>query len=190
MFDDEGALLGELGASSPAVVMSLPLPIYYCYGQVLLAAARLGLWAVARRAAAALFPRFFTTMPARLLWQAHPVDRFSIQVDQVAAQVPPFLRLLVEAVFAYAGHLGAQPLHVLTLQHDDGDNSRQEEAGAGSTGGLAGTAASRELLLSLSRSRIPQQIALLEAAQRHLMAMQASVGWSFSLVGCFLPDGF
>lgn len=163
--------MGELGASSPSVILSLPLPIYYLVAQVLLAAAHLQLWGVAKRAAAALFPRFFTTTAARPLWQAHPADRFSTQPHQVAAQVPAFLRLLVQSVYAYAGHQVTKQLTVLATGSSDshgGDSS--SSSGGGSA--LAGTAASRELLLSLSQSHVEQQRALLEGAKRHLLAMQ------------------
>lgn len=170
VFDNQGTLLGELGISSPPITMTLPLPVYYCYAHVLLAAARLGLWTVAKSAATVLLPRFFTTTAVRPVWQAHPVDRFTLQSDQVAAQVAPFLRLLVQAVYAYAGHLGTKQL---TSLQDGGSSSfgGMEEA-ALSSNGLAGTAASRALLLNLSESHLPQQVALLEAARRHLLAMQ------------------
>lgn len=170
MFDNQGELIGELGASSPPIIMTLPLPVYYCFAQVLLVAARLGLWAVVKAAAAALLPRFFTKTEARPVWQAHPADRFSMQKEQVARQVAPFLRLLVQAVYAYVGHLGATQLAELSAP---GSSSWEggEEAGS-SSNGLAGTAASRALLLQLSKTRLPHQVALLEAAQRHLLAMQ------------------
>ena len=174
VYDDQGTMLGELGVSSPAVNMSLPLPIYYCYAQVLLAAARLGLWTVAKRAAGVLFPRFFTTTPARPLWQAHPGERFSMQPVQVAAQVSPFLRVLVQAMYAYAGHLGSQQLQMLTASDVSAGCATSRQQAADDCSGLAGTAASRSLLLSLSESHISHQVALLEAAQRHLMAMKVS----------------
>lgn len=166
--------MGELGTSSPPIVMTLPLPVYYCYAQVLLAAAHLEQWTVANRAAAVLFPRFFTTTPARPLWQAHPADRFTVQQQQVAAQVAPFLRLLVQAMYAYAGHLAGKQL--AGLQAGGNTSCAGGEEAALSSNGLAGTAASRALLLSLSESHLPQQVALLEAAQKHLLAMQVRAG--------------
>lgn len=175
MFDDQGELIGELGASSPPVIMTLPLPVYYCYAQVLLAAARLGLWPVVKTAAAALLPRFFTTTPARPVWQAHPADRFSLQKEQVARQVAPFLRLLVQAVYAYAGHLGAIQLAELSAPGSSSSWEGDEDVGGSSSNGLAGTAASRALLLQLSETRLPNQVALLEVAQRHLLAMQVGL---------------
>lgn len=175
VFDDQGTLLGELGCSSPSIPMSLPLPVYYCYAHVLLAAAHLGLWTVAKRAAGVLFPRFFTATPARPLWEAHPAERFSTQAPQVAAQVPAFLRVLVQAVYAYAGHQASK--HTAALAQAGSSSSSGAAADGGQeaepgSSGLGGTAASRALLLSLSNSRLPQQVALLEAAQRHLLAMQ------------------
>ena len=172
VYDDQGMLLGELGSSSPSIVMSLPLPIYYCYAQVLLAAAHLGLWTVAKRAAAVLFPRFFTVTAARPLWEAHPADHYSIQTQQVSAQVAPFLRLLAQATYAYAGHQASKHIEALVLAGSSDDSVDGSQEATGGSSGLAGTAASRALLLGLSESRLPQQVALLEAAQRHLLAMQ------------------
>lgn len=171
VYDDQGTLLGELGSSSPSIVMSLPLSVYYCYAHVLLAAAQLRLWTVAKRAAGVLFPRFFTVMPARPLWEAHPADRYSIQTHQVSAQVAPLLRLLVQAVYAHAGHQASKQIEALSRVCKNGSTDGSQEAAGGSSG-LSGTAASRALLLGLSESRLPQQVALLEAAQRHLLAMQ------------------
>jgi hypothetical protein len=153
--------------------MTLPLPVYYCYAQVLLVAARLGQWTAAKRAAAVLFPRFFTTTPSRPLWQAHPADRFTVQQQQVTTQVAPFLRLLVQAMYAYAGHLADKQL--AGLQAGANSSCAGGEEAALSSNGLADTAASRALLLSLSESHLPQQVALLEAAQKHLLAMQVSL---------------
>lgn len=175
VYDDQGTLLGELGSSSPSIVMSLPLPIYYCYAQVLLAAAHLGMWTVAKRAAAVLFPRFFTVKAARPLWQAHPADHYSIQTQQVSAQVAPFLRLLVQATYAYAGHQASKHIQALVLAGSSDDSVDGSQEATGGSSGLAGTAASRALLLCLSESRLPQQVALLEAAQRLLLAVQVQV---------------
>jgi uncharacterized membrane protein (DUF2068 family) len=175
VYADQGTLLGELGCSSPPITMSLPLPVYYCYAQVLLAAAQLGLWAVAKGAASILLRRFFTTTPSRPIWEAHPADRLSLQSQQVSQQVPAFLRLLVQAVYAYAGHLGAQ--HTAALSAGSGyglDPFQDPETGGSSSSGLAGTAASRQLLLGLSGSHVQQQVSLLEVAQRHLLAMQVA----------------
>jgi hypothetical protein len=176
VYDEQGTLLGELGCSSPPITMSLPLPVYFCYAQVLLAAAQLGLWSVAKGAASILLPRFFITTPSRPIWEAHPADRLSIQSQQVAMQVAAFLRLLVQAVYAYAGHLGAQHTAALSAGSGYGMDLSQDPAagGSSSSSGLAGTAASRELLLGLSGSHLQQQVALLGVAQRHLLAMQVA----------------
>jgi len=40
VFDEAGALLGELGTSSPEILAGLPLPLYQCWAQLLLMASR------------------------------------------------------------------------------------------------------------------------------------------------------
>ena len=57
-YDGDGKLRGQLGASSPDLLSTLPLPLYVLWAHTLIAAARLGHWAVARRAAGVLLPRF------------------------------------------------------------------------------------------------------------------------------------
>jgi hypothetical protein len=170
--------MGELGASSPRICMALPLPLHYCRAQVLLAGARLQQWSVVKRAAGMLLPRFIVTTPVRPLWQAHPMDRFELQHQQVKAAAQPLLRLLVECLLEYASHKGQQAQEALTARGGGNDAAGVtcvEDSGGASGSGLAGTAASRELLLSLSHSRVPQQVALLDACKRLLLAMQ--VGW-------------
>lgn len=180
VYDRDGQLLGELGASTPPICMALPLPLHYCYAHILLAAARLQLWQVAKRAAGVLLPQFITASPARPVWQAHPMARFSLRMAQVSAAARPLLRLLVQALYAYAGYQGRKQLLSLLAASSSCGPAMADAACAScgdSSSGLAGTAASRELLLSLSNSQLPQQVALLEACKRLLLAMQVGVGW-------------
>ena len=39
-YDETGALIGGLGTSSVEVLAALPLPLYYCYGHLLLKACK------------------------------------------------------------------------------------------------------------------------------------------------------
>jgi hypothetical protein len=167
VYDDQGELLGELGSSTPSVVMALPLPLYACWAQLLLTASHLQHWDIAKRAAAVLLPRFVATTPSRLLWQAHPKDRHQLQLQQLQAASPTLLRLLVQAVYVYAQHTGEQQqlAQVPTAAGAAGE-------GAVAAGGLAGTAASRALLLQLSESQVPQQVAVLKSGKKLMAAMQ------------------
>jgi hypothetical protein len=170
--DDQGELLGELGASTPSVVMALPLPLYACWAHVLLTASHLQHWEVAKRAAAVLLPRFIATSPSRPLWQAHPMDRHQLQMQQVQGASPALLRLLVQAVYVFAQHMGEQ--QQLLLQQRPAAAGASGDGAAGASG-LAGTAASRALLLQLSGSQVPQQVALLESSKKLMAAMQVRV---------------
>ncbi|KAF6254573.1 hypothetical protein COO60DRAFT_303334 [Scenedesmus sp. NREL 46B-D3] len=149
--------------------MALPLPLYACWARVVLTASHLHHWDVAKRAAAVLLPRFITTTPSRPLWQAHPMDRHRLQLQQVQEASPTLLRLLVQAVYVYAQHMGMQ--QQLPLLQPLAAGAAGEATGAG---GLAGTAASRALLLQLSQSQVPQQVAVLESSKKLLGAMQAA----------------
>lgn len=169
MYDDQRELLGELGASTPSVVMALPLPLYACWAHVLLTASQLQHWDIAKRAAAVLLPRFIATSPGRPLWQAHPMDRHQLQLQQVQAASPSLLRLLVQAVYFFAQHMGE-------LQQQQAVTGGTPGEGAGA-GGLAETAASRALLLQLSGSQVPQQVAVLECSKKLMAAMQVRA-WS------------
>jgi hypothetical protein len=40
-YDEGGALLGELGVATPETLAGLPLPLFYCWAHLLLAAAAL-----------------------------------------------------------------------------------------------------------------------------------------------------
>jgi hypothetical protein len=148
--------------------MALPPPLYACWAQLLLTASHLQHWDIAKRAAAVLLPRFIATTPVRPLWQAHPMDRHQLQLQQVQAASPTLLRLLVQAVYVYAQHTGEQ--QQLYAQVPSAAGAAGE--GAVGAGGLAGTAASRALLLQLSYSQVPQQVAVLESGKKLMAAMQ------------------
>jgi hypothetical protein len=169
VYDDQGELLGELGSSTPSLLMALPLPLYACWAQLLLTASTLQHWDVAKRAAAVLLPRFIATAPSRPLWQAHPMDRHQLQLQQVQAASPALLRLLVQAVYVYAQHMGEQQQEQLLQMPSAAGAAGEGGAGAG---GLAGTAASRALLLQMSESQVPLQVAVLEASKKLMAAMQ------------------
>eukprot|EP00775_Hariotina_reticulata_P005829 gene5829-6070_t len=83
-YDEDGRLVGELGLSTTSVLMALPLPLHACWAHVLLTAACLHHWALAKRAAEVLFQVFTSSSKARPLWEAHPMDRHVLQMQQVA----------------------------------------------------------------------------------------------------------
>eukprot|EP00879_Flechtneria_rotunda_P025042 GHRR01026578.1.p1 GENE.GHRR01026578.1~~GHRR01026578.1.p1 ORF type:complete len:516 (+),score=184.34 GHRR01026578.1:750-2297(+) len=168
-YDDEGQLVGELGVQSPPVLMALPLPLYSCWAHILLTAACLRHWTIVKEAASVLMPRFISISPARQLWQAHPMDLLQLQLPEVQAAAGPLLRLLVQAVYVYADH-------VRHLQHKQvlGHQVAGAAVAAASKSGLAGTAASRVMLLQLSESQVPAQVAMLEASKRLIAAMQVT----------------
>lgn len=175
VYDDKGEIIGELGISTPGVTMALSLPLYACWAYILLTAAKLQHWQTAKRAAGVLLPRFIATSASRPLWQAHPMDRHQLQLQQVQDAAGPLLRLLVQAVYVYAYHHGQQ--HQLAVASGAGvqeTRAVQEAAGTPTVSGLAGTAASRALLLGLSESQVPGQVAVLELTKYLLMAMQVS----------------
>lgn len=95
-YDSQGALVGSLGPSSPDLLAALPLPLYMCWVQLLLMAAKLGQWRHARRAAQVLLPRFLTQLPHRPTWEAHPMDCLRLQQEQVEVAARPLLRALVQ----------------------------------------------------------------------------------------------
>ncbi len=102
-FDESGALIGELGASSPETLAGLPLPLYYCWAHLLLTACRLRLWPLAKRAASVLFPHFITTAPDRPLWEASPLASQTLRTPSVDVADGPLLRAFVQCVYAYTG---------------------------------------------------------------------------------------
>lgn len=161
--------MGELGASSPNVLMALPLPLFACCAHVLLTAARLQHWSLAKRAAAVLLPAFIASSPACPLWQAHPMDRHCLQMQQVQNAAAPLLRLLVQAVYMHAGHAGEQQQQLLL---EGARGGVVDEAAGDCKSGLAGTAASKALLLQLSHSQVPCQVAVLESCKKMLAAME------------------
>jgi hypothetical protein len=150
--------------------MALPLPLYACWAHLLMTAAHLQHWDVAKHAAAVLLPRFIATSPSRPLWQAHPMDRHQLQLQQVQNASPTLLRLLVQAVYVYAQHVGEQQQQQQRLA-----SAGISGAAGGSGSGLAGTAASRVLLLQLSDSRVPQQMGVLESCKKLMASMQVKL---------------
>lgn len=174
VYDDQGNLMGELGPSTPNLLMALPLPLYSCWAHVLLTAAQLKQWEPAKRAASILLPQFIVASPARPIWQEHPMDRHQLQMQQVSVAPVPLLRLLVLAVYVYAGHLGQKLQDQLLGANGMMHTADAAAADDGVASKLAGTAASRELLLQCSESQVPGQVALLEACKRIIAAMQVS----------------
>lgn len=170
--DERGELIGDLGPSTPSITLALPLPLYSCWAHVLLTAAQLHHWEVARRAASIVLPRFILTGPAKPLWQENPMDRHRLQLQQVAAAPAPLLRLLVLAVYSYAGQQGQKLYEQLLCMNGLKQGGSAAAGDAGAAGKLAGTAASRALLLQCSESQVPGQVALLETSKMIIAAMQ------------------
>jgi hypothetical protein len=163
VYDAAGKLLGELGPSTPPVLMALPLPLFYLWGHLLKAAAQLQQWPAARKAAAVLFPRFISSTPARPVWEQHPMDALRLQQPLVAAAAAPLLRLLVQGLFLYASHTGQQLQQELAAA--DVAATKLEGAAAGGSG-------SRQLLKVLQQPRLDQQLQLLRSGKRLLLGMQ------------------
>jgi hypothetical protein len=165
VYDAAGKLLGELGPSTPPVLMALPLPLFYLWGHLLKAAAQLQQWPAARKAAAVLFPRFISSSPARPVWEQHPMDALRLQQPRVVAAAAPLLRLLVQGLFLYASHTGQQLQEELSAA--DVASTKLEGAAAAGSG-------SRQLLRVLQQPRLDAQLQLLRSGKRLLLGMQVS----------------
>ncbi len=103
LYDEDGQLVGGLGASTPEVPLTLPLPLYMCWAHLLAAAVRCSAWAAAKRAAAVLLPHFVVTTPSVPLWRSNPMDAQSLHRAHVAAAARPLLRALVQCIYVYGG---------------------------------------------------------------------------------------
>lgn len=175
VYDERDELIGDLGPSTPSILMALPLPLHACWAHVLLTAAQLQQWAPARRAASVLFPMFISTRPSKALWQEHPMDRHQLRLQQVLAAPAPLLRQLVLAIYSFAQGKG-QKLREQMLSGNEPNSGGEAAANSeGTISKLAGTAASRALLLQCSKSPVPLQIALLEICKKVIAAMQVTL---------------
>jgi hypothetical protein len=173
-YDEEERLVGELGLSTSSVLMALPLPLHACWAHVCATAARLQHWALAKRAAAVLFAPFISSSIARPLWEAHPMDRHVLQMQQVRDAPGSLLRLLVQCLYIQSNHVGEQQ-QLLLLQKVATDGVSEHASSSGAPGGLQHTAASRAMMLGLNHSLIPYQVEMLEACKKILLAMKVHV---------------
>lgn len=156
VYDAHGNLIGDLCASSPDMLISLPLPVYMCWAQLLLSAAKLGQWAVAKRAAAVLFPIFIQQSPSRPLWEAHPMDSLQLIQHQVDQAALPLLRLFVQGMYVHACNSSQS----LGWQSADG-----------------GKTTFKGVLQCMNTPHLEEQVALLKNCKRVLMAMQVRCSW-------------
>lgn len=172
VYDAQGHIIGELGPSTPSILVALPLPIYTCWARILLTAAQLQHWNVAKRAAGILLPRFITSTAVRPVWQEHPMNRHHLQLQQVKSAASPLLRLVVQAMYVYAGNLGSrlQEQLLIGVGTGRGDTANTQDQPAANK--LAGTAASRALLLQYNRGQVHDQIALLSTCKKLAVGMQ------------------
>ncbi|MEW5312856.1 MAG: hypothetical protein WDW38_004457 [Sanguina aurantia] len=102
-YDEAGAVIGGIGASSPEIVAALPLPLYLCYGQLAATACQLGLWGVAKRASAVLLPHFVITSADRPIWEANPMDLQVVHRPHLSACAKPLLRSVIHCIYGYTG---------------------------------------------------------------------------------------
>jgi hypothetical protein len=165
-YDADGGLIGELGASSPPVIIKLPLPLPLCWSYLLLAAVKLRCPGAARRAAAQLMPLFVTAKPARPVWEQHPMDALALRTDVTAAAAAPLLRAFAQASLA----------HVAQLRSEAAAAAEAARAAAGKA-----VRGSRGMLVQHRDSRVKHQLALFKDCKRLLIAAEVRSKRRFQL---------
>ncbi|PNH01366.1 hypothetical protein TSOC_012750, partial [Tetrabaena socialis] len=171
LYDEDGGVVGGgLGASTPEVLLALPLPLYACWAQLLAAAVRARAWVAAKRAAGVLLHHMVVSGPDAPIWAANPMDSQRLHRAHVAAAARPLLRSVVQGIYMYGG--------AALLRN-----------GAAAAGGGAGAAAAPAAPLpqvalpcTLPQLRAPflqEQVARLKAARLLVLGME---------VAALLPD--
>ncbi|KAG2499074.1 hypothetical protein HYH03_003257 [Edaphochlamys debaryana] len=105
LYDEDGAIVGGLGTSTPEVVLALPLPLLMCWTHLLAAAVRSGASGAvaAKRAAGVLLPHFVVTTPDVPIWRSNPMDAQRLHRAHLAAAARPLVRAAVQCIYVYGG---------------------------------------------------------------------------------------